>query len=402
MATLAIGAIGATPYTEVKYKFSDGEAITSKYPIHALIQRKSIKFDKTIVLLTDGAREKHWDGDTGMQAALKITGKAGEICDVSIKDGKNEGELWIIFDAIVENVSNGDELYIDITQGFRHLPVLLLIACTYLRAARNITIKSISYGAFESGTKEQQNGRLVVTECDVFELLPYVALFDWSNATEAFQRSGDAGVLAELLRTSAKGLHPNVSKPLNNVAQKLDNVTLALELARPEEASAEVKELTKELEIGQESLKQYAKPFALLNTLISTTFEKIGLPQTRTGTSSLESKLETQRNLIKWYESKKRLALAVLLAREWLVSEHMVVIKGVNKIDNYDDREDASYDLGNNQKTSPKMHNVWKKLHRVRNDIAHMGQTNQTNNRITARSLQSEIKATLKMLDNVE
>ena len=80
MATIAIGAIGVANYTEIKYKFSDGYVVTSPYSLHALIQRENIKFDKTIVLLTDGARKNSWDL---MKVYLDEHANAGQICDVS-------------------------------------------------------------------------------------------------------------------------------------------------------------------------------------------------------------------------------------------------------------------------------------------------------------------------------
>ncbi len=405
MAIIAIGAIGTAAYSEVKYKFSDGQTFSSIYSLHALIQRENITFDKTIVLLTDQARSKTW---VAMKESLARHSNAGQICGVDIKDGRNQDELWAIFDAIVENVSEGDKLYIDITNGLRHLPVLLLIACSYLRAARNVTIKSISYGAFELGFREERNGRLVVTGFDVLELLPYVALFDWASATKAFQRSGNAGVLADLLRTSAVGLSSDVSGQLENVAEKLDNVTLALELARPEEASAEVEKLTQELEAGKESLKQYAKPFALLNPLIRTSFEKIGLPQPVADVSGVKGKLETQRELIKWYTDKKHLVLAVQLAREWLISKYLEKNPSPTKPkqnppgikDKERKRRDAAaMTLGSDTTTSVEIHDAFKAVREVRNDIAHMG---QSGNGMSADDLKDEIKNTLKRLDDIE
>lgn len=64
MAIVAIGTLGAPGkdnYKEVNYKFSDGQVIVSFYPLHALIQRKNLKFDKIILLLTVKARNESWE-----------------------------------------------------------------------------------------------------------------------------------------------------------------------------------------------------------------------------------------------------------------------------------------------------------------------------------------------------
>jgi CRISPR-associated Csx2 family protein len=146
MTVVAIGTLGTNNYTEVKYRFSDGQVIASSYPIHALIQRKQLRLDQTIILLTAEARKKNWEL---MELFLKDHPSAGEIRDVSIKDGRNESELWEIFEAITQTIPESAELYIDITHGLRHLPMLLVMACAYLRTAKNVTVKSISYGAFD-------------------------------------------------------------------------------------------------------------------------------------------------------------------------------------------------------------------------------------------------------------
>lgn len=244
-------------------------------------------------------------------------------------------------------------------------------------------------------------------ECDVLELLPYVALFDWSSATKAFERSGNTEVLAELLRANAAGLTPKVSAQLEGVAQKLDNVTLALELARPEEAIAEIDKLKHELKKGKASFQQYAKPFDLLGNLIITTFEKIGLPQT--GVFSLEPRRETERELIRWYKDKKHLVLAIQLAREWVLSKYLdkkpsptkpkKQPSSGGKNQEYKRRDEAARSLGSDTTTSIELYNAFKAIREVRNDIAHMGQAGNTQ---SAKKLKAEIEKTLKMLDDIQ
>lgn len=401
MAIVAIGAIGAAPYTEVKYKFgATNTEASSKYPIDALIKSQTqVSFDKTLILLTEGAKKKHWGTEAGININLAaIKEKAGQICPVDIPDGKNEMEFWEIFDKIVENVNEGDELYIDITQGLRHLPVLMLIACAYLRTARNVTIKSISYGAFELRRKNEPP---ILDECDIFELLPFVSLFDWGSAVKAFQRNGDTGVLAELLMTSAKntGLDKEAKKELEGVANRLETVSLALQLARPDEALEEIENLNKELHSGQKNFKQYAKPFDLVWNLLTTSFSNLNVPKVQPATSTIEERLERQRKLIEWYQDKKNLALSILLAREWLVSKHMVKNGKAAQIDQYTSRNGVAGELGdaNNIKTS--LHQAFVDIREARNDIAHMG---QANTRLTAQQLRDKIKEKLKELDNIK
>lgn len=402
MATIAIGALGTTNYFEAKYKFLNEEPVTSFYTTDALIQREHVvNFDKTVVLLTTGAKDKNWPG---LMASLEKHSNTGQVCPVDIPDGKEERDLWKIFETIVESVGEGDDLYIDITQGFRHLPMLLLMACSYLRTARNVTIKSISYGAYEA--KDDVTGI-----CPVFELLPYVALFDWSSGARAFQRTGDAGVLAELLEESAKGLaNQEAAKQLTDVSDKLKSVTLALELARPKDASKIIDKLEEDIDKAESSLQQYAKPFIYLKGLTRSSFDNVKKSLETLAASKNTDELEVQRELIKWYKRNNHLTLAVQLAREWLVSKYFVknptlierrdlTPKNRPRDEEFARRDRAAKLLWKDDKTDSNLNAAYEKTSVLRNDIAHMGQTAGYKD---AETLKNEIVVELEKLDEIE
>jgi len=376
MTVVAMSTLGTSPYTEVTYRFASGEAVKSSYPIHALMKRAGIKFDQTIVLLTDEARRQNWEL---LHLYLTEAKAAGVVRDISIKDGRKEDELWEIFQAITDAVPEKAELYIDITHGLRHLPMLLVMACAYLRVAKEVQIKSISYGAFELGDREVINGRSTVVACDVFDILPFVTLFDWANATSAFQRAGDASFLADLLRKTGTGLPTEGKAEVEKVAQRLDNVTLALDLARPDEAMIEAQILTQELNTSAQQVQRYAKPFGLLKGLIERTFQRISLPEART--NSVADRLRKQRDLIYWYMERGRVALASLIAREWFISDYMQKHR-ITPINDYESREGAGNLLSrrpdrNARPMDARWYRIWRelRLRDVRNEIAHAGQS---------------------------
>jgi CRISPR-associated Csx2 family protein len=391
VTTVAISTLGTNNYTEVLYRFQDGQEVRSSYPIHALVQRSGIKIDRTIVLLTDKAREKNWEL---MQLFLMDHAEtAGEIRDVTIKDGANSTEIWEIFETVASEVPENADLYIDITHGLRHLPMLLVMAAAYLRVAKNVKIKSISYGAFELG-KRQDN---LIVECDVFDLLPFVTLFDWASATQMFQRTGNASQLAELLRQTGETLGDDAAKQINPVADQLDHITLALEVARPEEAMQAAAQLRVGLDESSARIQPYAKPFALLKGLLNRAFERISLPSERA--DSLGDRLHRQRDLIKWYLQRGRIALASILSREWLLSRFMQNT-GMRDVDRQ--RTEMAKRLDDLGRNAPPMQTrireVWRKFRAVRNEIAHAGQDKQP---MTAVQIRQEVDKAVKELDRL-
>ncbi len=400
MTTVAISTLGTNNYTEVLYRFQDGQEVRSSYPIHALVQRSGIRIDRTIILLTEKAREKNWELMQLFLADHKET--AGEIRDVAIKDGANSNEE--IFEAIAAEVPENAELYIDITHGLRHLPMLLVMAAAYLRAAKNVKIKSISYGAFELGDREESilDGKKVsvIVACDVFDLLPFVTLFDWASATQMFQRTGNASQLAELLRQTGETLGNDAAKQINPVADQLDHITLALEVARPEEAMQAADQLRVGLEESSARIQPYAKPFALLKDLLNRAFERISLPSERA--DSLGDRLHRQRDLIKWYLQRGRIALGSILAREWMISRKMRQ-QNIRDVGDHESREDVVDQL--NRKPAPnasavlqREHKLWTQLRKLRNEIAHAGQSQPS---LSAAKIKSELENALKELERL-
>ena len=103
--------------------------------------------------------------------------------------GRNEAEQIDILRAMTEGLEPADGVYLDITHGFRHLPMLGLLAAFYLRAATRTRIEGIYYGALDS----TENG---VTP--VFRLDGLLTLYDWIRALEAFNKDGDYSSFSEL------------------------------------------------------------------------------------------------------------------------------------------------------------------------------------------------------------
>ena len=74
---------------------------------------------------------------------------------VNISKGKTIEEIWKLFDDIVEQgskLSESEEInvYLDITNAFRHLPLVLYNSLSYLESMNKVRLKGIYYGAFDA------------------------------------------------------------------------------------------------------------------------------------------------------------------------------------------------------------------------------------------------------------
>jgi CRISPR-associated Csx2 family protein len=104
--------------------------------------------------------------------------------------GRDEAEPLRIVEAIAEQVAEGDRVHLDVTHGFRHLPMLALVAALYLRKVRRADIQAIWYAAFDPDTGE----------APVYDLKGLLHMADWVGALQSFDKDGDYGVFAALLQ----------------------------------------------------------------------------------------------------------------------------------------------------------------------------------------------------------
>ncbi len=161
--------------------------------------------DAVYILLTEKARSANWDKNIGerkdrngnsvaysrLELVLERMNLRCAVKDIDICDGKDESEMWEIFSRIYSLLEEGDELYFDLTLGFRSLPMLLLVLGNYAKFLKNTKIVYLSYGNYEA---------LKDGVAPIVDLLPLAALQDWTTAAGAFRETGRVDVLCSFLK----------------------------------------------------------------------------------------------------------------------------------------------------------------------------------------------------------
>jgi CRISPR-associated DxTHG motif protein len=131
------------------------------------------------VLVTAEARAMHWEGCRDAFAGLGVPARA-----IDIPAGTTEDETWQVFTAILDAVDGEEEVVLDVTFSFRHLPFVLFASLTYLTALRRVKVRGIYYGAKEAG----KGGR-----APIVDLAPLLTLADWYHAVRTFADTGVSG-----------------------------------------------------------------------------------------------------------------------------------------------------------------------------------------------------------------
>jgi CRISPR-associated Csx2 family protein len=202
-----------------KCKYTRGEYNSEKASETRFVQQSTLEYlnvydwsknDAAIFLLTSNAKSQNWNREIksrvnfstkeeeeylGLEYVLEQMNLPVEIRPVDIVDGKDEDEMWEIFNALFNELKDGDELYFDLTHSFRYIPMLVLVLGNYSKFLKNVTIKSITYGNYEA--REDNNAPIV-------DLLPLSALQDWTYAAGQFLESGNVSRLQYLCNEELK------------------------------------------------------------------------------------------------------------------------------------------------------------------------------------------------------
>jgi len=362
MAKVALCFLGTGDYDKLNYVWTEN-GIELEYETDLFAEAVNAWFnpDKLYVFVTEKVRKGVY--------LKRLQEKCGEkVIPVDIPDGQTEDELWEIFDIFVNNVEAGDSLILDITYGYRTLPLLGFAVSVFLKRIRDVKIEKIVYGA----AKKEELART-----PVFDMTPLAELMDWLEGLDAFKRRADARELACLLK-HAKALMwkdrvGDAAPEFDKISSALSDLTYALHLSRPlkvmgyanKAASSLTKVGTKEEYIPQ------VRPFILLLQEITEVVNALAHGHSKELSAD---NLRCQLKLIDYYLKKELLVQAITLMREWLVN---LLGLEINK-DSWltkEGREQIECVLNNCNPDIyvPGIKKVWDEVRSLRNDIAHCG-----------------------------
>jgi CRISPR-associated DxTHG motif protein len=368
-----ITTLGAGEYKPVTYRWNDHTYETS-FVQEAFVHW--LKPEVTCVLLTEKARETHWNN------LCQRLQEHTQIVEVDIPDGKSEAELWRIFEKISDAVCEGDQIAFDITHGFRSLPVIALLTIAYLKQIKQVKVRYILYGAFDA--KDEQG-------TPVFDLTPFANLLDWLAAAKMFMATGDSSELGQLIQEiqndayrNREAYGENLPRALKNFGAALAEVSHDLLLTRVPNLPKSVSNLIEKQKQASAEVSQWAPPLRLLLDKIAAAYAPFQ-----------DDSLPTQAKLIRWYLNHNHIVQAMTLAREWVVSYHLH--KEGRDWRSRKEREQMEKRLGE----SLQQDSLWSKIAEIRNDLAHCGFGRAEGQVIAATSIRQNAEEVVKQIERL-
>lgn len=224
MANVLVSVLGKsrldkeTGYRKARYRFDD--RFIRETPFFGLALQAFIRPDRMIVLGTSGSMwdvfiEHHADNDATLEEArLKLWDAVQrEAVDQALLDevtpliekrlgtpakcllipyAKNTQEQVDVLRQLAASIQPDERVILDVTHGFRHLPMLSLVAAYYLERVKGNSVDDIYYGALEMTSCEG--------ETPVLKLTGLLRLMAWVQALAAYEKDGDYGQFADLLK----------------------------------------------------------------------------------------------------------------------------------------------------------------------------------------------------------
>jgi CRISPR-associated DxTHG motif protein len=266
--------------TEYKY-----QGRIYKGEVFAQALREFCQFDRMLVCVTPEAR------DSTLPLLTELNDLRIE--PVEIPKGENTSEMWETFDAISQRIQPKDEVTFDITHGLRSLPFLVFLFAAYLKAAKQVSIIAVYYGAHELGKP-----------APVIDLSSFVSLLDWTTATDQFIKTGNGQALANLLQHEG-------DSATQDLAKGIDAISEGLHLLRPMTVLHQSAQLPNLIQ---------AALFAALLERVQNDYTAFGLEDPTDYKLNAQAALVCQLKMIEWYADKEQIVQALSMAREWLPS----------------------------------------------------------------------------------
>ena len=176
--------------------------------------------DAVRIFTTEKAKELNWNKTLkdreydGLEKQLSSMNLKADVQSIGICDGKDETEMWDMFETVFSQIKEGDNIYVDLTHAFRYQPMLMLVLTNYAKFLKNITVSHISYGNWEAG---RQGGRTTVVDGQEYILAPIVNLLqlsqlqDWTTAAADFLQNGYVDKMSELATGSIRLLQKDLA-----------------------------------------------------------------------------------------------------------------------------------------------------------------------------------------------
>ena len=139
-------------------------------------------FDVCYFVITPTSKEKHFNSLKGRLEQMGVT----NIVPIEITEELEAEHQWEWSEEILTKVDPHDHLTIDMTHGFRIIPIIFSAAINFLQKAKGITLNAVYYGAYESDKNLSP----------IIDMKDFYMINEWADSVSRLVEDADARKMA--------------------------------------------------------------------------------------------------------------------------------------------------------------------------------------------------------------
>ncbi|NLK93088.1 MAG: TIGR02221 family CRISPR-associated protein [Bacteroidales bacterium] len=279
---------------------------------------------------------------------LKSSATGGSQCFI-IDYGINESEVWQNFDLFMrigEDITENDEVYLDITHGFRSIPLfnyLMLDLISILKFKNNFKLAGLFYGMLDVSRE--------IGYTPIVDLSPLYNITLWTRGAYNFINFGNGYQLADVID------NPSISGKISDISDMAN-----LNYVKDFKMEVDRLEFLLSQQQTTEHIIKYMQPY---------------LGQFISYFKGVSSSSELQLVLAKWYFENKRFSQAYICLAESIISKLLEIYREKDvsigwTLSNRKKIKDLIFNYLQNSEFS-NIHKEYDIINRRRNKIAHAG-----------------------------
>jgi len=125
----------------------------------------------------------------------------GELDFILLDEDMSEKGQWKWFEKIFQVIQKNDILTVDLTHGYRSIPIIFSTAINFLQKTKHITLEHVFYGAYEEDTKR----------APLVDMKSFYDINIWADAVNRLAEDADAAGLAEAAEITGRMQFPALS-----------------------------------------------------------------------------------------------------------------------------------------------------------------------------------------------
>ena len=188
--TIYLSFLGTGNYQPCSYRWLETQASSTCYAQVAeleLLLNHGQRVSSVIIFGTKTSRDKHWNFlEVELQQVFKTLNVDVPYRFEEINEVLSTSKQWQDVQTILPFIPYGAEVILDMTHGFRSVPIVFSTALQFVQMIRNVSLKHVFYAKHQP---------------EPAELIDYVGFYqiqEWTHAVQNLVENADARKLSEL------------------------------------------------------------------------------------------------------------------------------------------------------------------------------------------------------------